>query len=199
MLTYSSYLKTRTNLVPTGLVAAFASSSFELLAGFGVFATLGFMAHTQGVGVDELTGVTGVGLSFFTFPQIISSMPGGQIFGVMFFGSLLIAGFTSFVSILEVIVAAVREKFAISRPTRWRWPSCPRSASSRRWCSSPPPTGSTPSTSSTPSPTTSASSLPRSSECVVVVLVVRNLKDLQHHLNQTSTLHLGAGGVGSSP
>ncbi|TQE50838.1 sodium-dependent transporter, partial [Leptospira interrogans] len=42
MLTYSSYLKARSNMVPTGLVAAFANSSFELLAGFGVFATLGY-------------------------------------------------------------------------------------------------------------------------------------------------------------
>ena len=47
MLTYASYLKRRSNLVGTGLTAAFANSSFELLAGIGVFATLGFMAHVQ--------------------------------------------------------------------------------------------------------------------------------------------------------
>ena len=98
------------------MVAAFANSSFELLAGFGVFATLGFMAHTQGVAVSELERIAGVTLSFITFPQVISTMPGGPFFGVMFFGSLLLAGFTSLVSILEVIVAAVREKFALSRP-----------------------------------------------------------------------------------
>ncbi|MFV0452902.1 MAG: sodium-dependent transporter [Propioniciclava sp.] len=116
MITYSSYLKARANLVPVGLVAAFANSSFELLAGFGVFATLGFMATTQGVPLDDLS-LTGVGLSFMTFPTVISTMPGGPIFGVLFFGSLLLAGFTSMVSITEVVIAAIREKFALSRAT----------------------------------------------------------------------------------
>ena len=53
MLTYASYLKRRSNLVGTGLTAAFANSSFELLAGIGVFATLGFMAHLQNVTVQH--------------------------------------------------------------------------------------------------------------------------------------------------
>mgnify|MGYP000914345720 CR=1 FL=1 len=64
MLTYSSYLRRRSNLVGTGLVAAFANSSFEVLAGFGVFATLGFMAFEQNVNVADLDGLTGVTLSF---------------------------------------------------------------------------------------------------------------------------------------
>ncbi|MDD9206064.1 sodium-dependent transporter [Georgenia sp. 10Sc9-8] len=115
MLTYSSYLKRRSNLGATGFVAAFANSSFELLAGIGVFATLGFMAAQQGIGVGELEGITGVILSFVTFPQIISMMPGGPIFGVLFFTSLTLAGFTSLLSILQVPSAAIQEKFDLSR------------------------------------------------------------------------------------
>jgi neurotransmitter:Na+ symporter, NSS family len=115
MLTYSSYLRRRSNLVPVSYVAAFANSSFELLAGIGVFATLGFMAFQQGVAVGELEGITGVVLSFITFPQIISMMPGGAIFGVLFFVSLTLAGFTSLLSILQVVSAAFQEKFGLSR------------------------------------------------------------------------------------
>ncbi|MFC7405926.1 sodium-dependent transporter [Georgenia alba] len=115
MITYASYLRRRANVVRVGYVAAFANSSFELLAGIGVFATLGFMAAQQGVGVGDLEGITGVILSFITFPQIISMMPGGPIFGVLFFGSLVLAGFTSLVSILQVVSAAVQEKFGLSR------------------------------------------------------------------------------------
>ncbi|GAA4432428.1 sodium-dependent transporter [Georgenia halophila] len=115
MLTYSSYLRRRSNLVPVSYVAAFANSSFELLAGIGVFATLGYMAGQQGVAVGELEGITGVALSFMTFPQIISMMPGGPVFGVLFFASLTLAGFTSLVSILQVVSAAFQEKFALSR------------------------------------------------------------------------------------
>ncbi|WP_152195618.1 sodium-dependent transporter [Georgenia subflava] len=115
MLTYSSYLRRRSNLVPVSYVAAFANSSFELLAGIGVFATLGYMAFQQGVAVGELEGLTGVVLSFITFPQIVSLMPGGPIFGVLFFASLTLAGFTSLISIMQVISAAFQEKFGLSR------------------------------------------------------------------------------------
>nr|WP_306254523.1 sodium-dependent transporter [Ornithinimicrobium cryptoxanthini] len=115
MITYSSYLKRKSDLTTTGLVAGFANSSFEILAGIGVFATLGFMAAASGVGVNELEGLTGPILSFVTFPQIISMMPGGPIFGVLFFGSLVLAGFTSMISIAQVVVAALQEKFELGR------------------------------------------------------------------------------------
>ena len=104
------YLPKKTNLVGTGLVAAFANSSFEVLAGFGVFGTLGFMAHQQGVGVDKLEGLTGISLSFITFPTIINEMPGGALFGILFFLSLTLAGITSLISLLQVVGAAAAEK-----------------------------------------------------------------------------------------
>lgn len=115
MLTYASYLKRKTDLTGTGLVTGFANSSFEILAGIGVFATLGFLAHQQGVTVSELEGITGPILSFVTFPTVISMMPGGPIFGVLFFGSLTLAGFTSLISLLQVVSAALQEKFNLSR------------------------------------------------------------------------------------
>ena len=115
MLTYSSYLRRRSNLAPTALVTGFANSSFEILAGFGVFATLGFLAFQQGVGVNELQGITGPILSFVTFPAVISMMPGGPFFGVIFFASLVIAGFTSLISLLQVVSSALQEKFGMNR------------------------------------------------------------------------------------
>lgn len=114
MLTYASYLRRRSNLVGTGLVSAFANSSFEVLAGFGVFATLGFMANQQGVAVGELEGLTGISLSFVTFPTVIAQMPGGAVFGVLFFLSLTLAGVTSLISLVQVVAAGVGEKFALA-------------------------------------------------------------------------------------
>lgn len=111
MITYASYRKKRSNLTSPGLVVAFANSSFELLAGIGVFAALGFLAHSQGTTVSEIEGLTGPILSFVTFPLIITHMPGGAFFGVLFFGSLVIAGFTSQVSILQVVSSAFQDKF----------------------------------------------------------------------------------------
>lgn len=115
MLTYSSYRRRKSNLTSPGLVVAFGNSSFEILAGIGVFATLGFFAHQQGVAVSELDGLTGVGLAFMTFPAIAAEMPGGQMFGALFFGSLTLAGLTSMISIMEVILAAVMDKFGLGR------------------------------------------------------------------------------------
>lgn len=110
MMTYASYLKKRSNLTGTGLVAGFANSSFEVLAGIGVFATLGYMAHLQGTSVDKLENISGVSLSFITFPQIINEMPGGGIFGALFFASLVLAGITSMVSLVQVVAGAFQDK-----------------------------------------------------------------------------------------
>ncbi|WP_287861986.1 sodium-dependent transporter [Corynebacterium sp.] len=114
MITYASYLKPRTNLTGTGMVTAFANSSFEVLAGIGVFATLGFMAVQSGTSVEESVS-GGIGLAFIAFPTIINEMPMGSLFGVLFFGSLFLAGITSLISIMEVVISAVRDKLNLSR------------------------------------------------------------------------------------
>lgn len=114
MLTYASYLKKKTDLTGSGLVVAFSNSGFELLAGIGVFSALGFMAQAQGVAVGEVVS-SGIGLAFIAFPTIISEAPGGALIGVLFFGSLVLAGFTSLVSIVEVVISAFQDKFGLSR------------------------------------------------------------------------------------
>jgi len=115
MLTYASYLKRKTDLTGTAVTAGLANSSFELLAGIGVFAALGFMATASGVAVDEVA-TSGIGLAFVAFPQIISTLPlGGALFGVLFFASLAIAGITSLISIVQVIVSAVQDRTGLGR------------------------------------------------------------------------------------
>ena len=114
MLTYASYLKKKTDLTGSGLVVGFANSGFEILCGIGVFSALGFMAQAQGVQIDEVVA-DGVGLAFIAFPTIISEAPAGALIGVLFFGSLVLAGFTSLISIVEVVIAAVQDKFGLAR------------------------------------------------------------------------------------
>ncbi|MER7113905.1 sodium-dependent transporter [Saccharomonospora azurea] len=114
MITYSSYLRRRSDLSGSAMVAGFANSSFELLAGIGVFATIGFMAANAGVPVNELA-TSGIGLAFVAFPEIISNMPGGEIFGVLFFASLTIAGLTSLISIVQVLIGSVADRTGLRR------------------------------------------------------------------------------------
>jgi NSS family neurotransmitter:Na+ symporter len=114
MITYSSYVHRDTDMTGSGAVVGFANSGFELLAGIGVFAALGFMAQASGVPVSEVAS-GGIGLAFIAFPTIISEAPAGAFLGVLFFGSLVIAGITSLVSVIEVVISAVRDKFEMSR------------------------------------------------------------------------------------
>jgi NSS family neurotransmitter:Na+ symporter len=115
MITYASYLRRRSDLTGGALVAGFANSAFEILAGIGVFAALGFMSVSSGVAVSDVA-TSGIGLAFVAFPTIISSMPaGGSIFGIVFFGSLVIGGIASLISIVEVVVSAVQERTGLRR------------------------------------------------------------------------------------
>jgi NSS family neurotransmitter:Na+ symporter len=118
MIAYSSYLPRRTDLSNSGLIVGLSNAGFEFLAAIGVFAALGFLALTQGAAVGEVAGSGGVGLAFMVFPQIISTLPAlNAVFGVLFFGTLFFAGVTSMVSILEAVIAAIREKFDLARTT----------------------------------------------------------------------------------
>ncbi len=114
MITYASYVHRDTDMTGSGLVVGFANSGFELLAGIGVFAALGFMAQANGVAVDEVA-TDGLGLAFVAFPTIISEAPAGALIGVLFFASLVLAGVTSLISVIEVVVSAVRDKFELTR------------------------------------------------------------------------------------
>ncbi|MFI8853842.1 sodium-dependent transporter [Streptomyces sp. 891-h] len=119
MVTYASYLGRRADLTGSALVAGFANSSFEILAGIGVFATLGFMAQANGAAVGDVVS-EGVGLAFIAFPAVISQMPLGAAFGVIFFVSLAIAGLSSLVSIVQVVISAVQDRTGMRRvPAVW--------------------------------------------------------------------------------
>ncbi len=114
MLTYSSYLPKKSDITNNAFITGFANSSFELLAGIGVFGVLGFMASQSSQPIEDVVD-GGVGLAFMVFPEIISQMPGSSLFGFLFFASLVLAGITSMISISETYIAALQEKFSISR------------------------------------------------------------------------------------
>ncbi|MFS0882458.1 sodium-dependent transporter [Metabacillus niabensis] len=115
MITYSSYLPKKSDLTNNAFITGFGNSAFEVLAGIGVFSALGFMATQQGVPVSEVVS-SGVGLAFVVFPQIINEFPAfNGLFGFLFFGSLILAGMTSLISIIETYVAGIQEKFNVSR------------------------------------------------------------------------------------
>jgi len=115
MITYSSYLPRESDITNNAFIVGFGNSSFEVLAGIGVFGVLGFMATQSGVAIDDLAA-DGVGLAFMVFPEIINQLPAfNQLFGFLFFASLVLAGITSLMSISETYIAGLVDKFNISR------------------------------------------------------------------------------------
>ncbi|MBO1912109.1 sodium-dependent transporter, partial [Microvirga sp. 3-52] len=105
----------KSDITNNAFITGFANSGFELLAGIGIFAALGFMATQANMAVSEVADA-GVGLAFVVFPQIINEMPGmNGLIGVMFFLSLVLAGLSSLISISETYIAGISDKFNISR------------------------------------------------------------------------------------
>ncbi|MDQ6951797.1 MAG: sodium-dependent transporter [Mariprofundales bacterium] len=115
MTTYASYLPDNANLTKYAIITALANSAVSFIAGFAVFATLGFMAQQSGKPFDEVVSQS-IGLAFVAYPKAISSMPLlPQLFGMLFFGALFMAGLSSSLSLIEAFVTAVTDKLKVGR------------------------------------------------------------------------------------
>jgi len=115
MIAYASYLPRKVNIVKDALIITIGNCAFSLFAGFAVFGTLGYMAHSTGQPVSQVVKAS-IGLAFVAYPQAISLMPAfANIFGVLFFFSLVIAGLSSAISIVEAFSSALIDKFHFNR------------------------------------------------------------------------------------
>ncbi len=114
MIAYASYLPRKANITSNAIMTSIMDSLFAIVAGLGVFAVLGFMAHAKGVPISKVVSES-IGLAFVAYPQALSIMPGGNYFGVIFFLSLVVAGLSSSISILEAFTSAVIDKFNVNR------------------------------------------------------------------------------------
>ena len=114
MVTYSSYLPKKSDIVNNAFMTGLLNCGFSVLSGIAVFSMVGFMTYQAG---GELPSqLSGVFLAFATIPEAISQLPAFNVLiGVMFFLSLTFAGLSSFISINEVLVASIVEKMGISR------------------------------------------------------------------------------------
>jgi len=115
MIAYASYLPRKADIVKDALWISVGNCLFSFLAGFAVFGTLGYMSFSTGKPIDAIVKES-IGLAFVVYPQAIGLMPAfARTFGVIFFASLVIAGLSSAISIVEAFVSAVIDKFHYSR------------------------------------------------------------------------------------
>jgi len=115
MITYASYLPEETDIVQNACITSFADCFYSIFAGFAVFGVLGYMAHAKGVSIDKVIK-SGPSLAFVAYPEAISSLPFlRNLFGVLFFTALFLAGLSSAISLVEAFACAVTDKFPFKR------------------------------------------------------------------------------------
>ena len=95
LMTYGAYVPKSVSLTKSALIIAGADTLVALLAGLMIFPL---------VFGNNLDPGSGPGLIFRTLPTAFAEMPGGRVFGVVFFVLLAFAAVTSLIAIIEPIV-----------------------------------------------------------------------------------------------
>jgi neurotransmitter:Na+ symporter, NSS family len=108
MLAYGAYVPRHVSLTRSALIIAGADTIVALLAGLMIFP----MVFRLGMNPGE-----GPGLIFVTLPTVFVEMPGGSVFGALFFLLLAFAAITSMIATLVPIVAYAADRWSMPR---WR-------------------------------------------------------------------------------
>jgi NSS family neurotransmitter:Na+ symporter len=106
IMIYGSYLNSQASIGSNVAIIAVMDTLVALMAGLAIFPI---------VFANGLEPGSGPGLIFQTLPIAFGQMPGGQLFGVLFFVLLVFAAWTSGISLLEPMVAWLVENRSFSR------------------------------------------------------------------------------------
>lgn len=106
MIAYGAYASKDTNLGSTSGTIAFADTAVAIIAGLAIFPIV------FSVGLQPDAGPT---LMFQTLPTAFHLMPAGAIVAFAFFLLAFFAALTSSVSLLEISVGWITERFGVSR------------------------------------------------------------------------------------
>jgi NSS family neurotransmitter:Na+ symporter len=107
MMTYGSYFRDDQNIPATTLRVMLADLFVSMLAGIAIFpAVFSF-------GFEPSAGPA---LVFITIPAVFSQIPGGQLLMIAFFALASVAATGAMLSMMEVPVVILHERFGMSRP-----------------------------------------------------------------------------------
>lgn len=108
LITYAAYYPKETRLFRTAVTVSLLDMMAAILMGVVIFPAV----TSFGLGDADLEGTA---LVFVTLPEVFARMPGTQLWSALFFLLLLVAALTSTVSIAEVSVSFVQNRFRRSR------------------------------------------------------------------------------------
>jgi NSS family neurotransmitter:Na+ symporter len=106
LITFGGYLPKQVSIPGSATIIILADTSVALLAGFAIFP----LVFAYG-----LEPSAGAGLIFQTLPLAFGQMPGGQVFGSIFFVLLMAAALSSCLGCAEGVVSWIDERFGIRR------------------------------------------------------------------------------------
>lgn len=106
IMAYGAYMPKKASIGSTVITIAVLDTVVALIAGLAIFPII--FANNMDPGA-------GPGLMFVSLPVAFGQMPGGQLFGFMFFLLVGVAAWTSAISLLEPTVAYLVEKLKWSR------------------------------------------------------------------------------------
>ncbi|XP_073784796.1 uncharacterized protein isoform X1 [Danio rerio] len=110
LIALGSYNQYSNNCYRDSFWLCLLNSGTSFVAGFAVFSVLGFMAHVQGVPVEEVAE-SGPGLAFIAYPQAVAMMPFPQLWAVCFFIMIILLGLDSQFVAMECVVTSVTDLF----------------------------------------------------------------------------------------
>lgn len=108
MVTYGSYVPKKENLAKSAAFICAIDTMVAILSGIAIVPVVFLTLGAEGLG-------QGGGFAFMALPQVFAQMPGGVVFGCLFFMLLFLAALTSAISVLESCVAFLTEEFHLSR------------------------------------------------------------------------------------
>jgi neurotransmitter:Na+ symporter, NSS family len=111
IITYASYLRSRDDVVLSGLTATAANEFCEVGLGGLITVPAAFIF----LGAAGIVGQGTFSLGFIVLPEVFAHMPGGQLFASIFFILLFLAAVTSSLSMLQPGIAFLEEAFDIDR------------------------------------------------------------------------------------
>ena len=118
MITYGSYMKKSASIQSSGVQIALCDTLFAIFATLIVIPSI-FSVTGGGAAAEEAMGQSGPSLMFVVLPQMFNGMFGGRVIGAVFFVLVLFAALTSSISLVEAIVAVLRENLHMKR-----WAAC---------------------------------------------------------------------------
>lgn len=118
MITYGSYMKKSANIQSSGRQISLCDTLFAIFAALIVIPSI-FSVTGGGTAAEDAMNASGPSLMFVVLPQMFNGMFGGRIIGMIFFILVLFAALTSSISLVETIVAVLRENCNIKR-----WAAC---------------------------------------------------------------------------